>query len=135
MVEASAATKWRADRFVLLLHEPGAARQVVIAELNCGYQGSTNAMEFALSVSDAWQGRGIGQALVRWLEGRARERGAVCLYGDTFRSNGAALALARKLEFLTLNHHADWQLVRCEKMIGKAEPYDLGAIIVDCDDK
>jgi GNAT superfamily N-acetyltransferase len=120
LVEVSAVTKSRADCFVLLLENSGASEQIVIAELNCGYDNATNAMEFAVSVSDVWQGRGLGEALVRWLESRARKLGVARIYGDTFRSNGAALQLACKLGFLTLRHHADWQLVRCEKMIGGA---------------
>lgn len=118
LIEASAVAKGQADRFMLLLETSGASEQTVIAEIDCGYESATNAIEFALSVSDSWQGRGIGLALVRWMEGRARKLGVSRLYGDTFRSNGAVLTLARKLGFVTARHYADWRLVRCEKTIG-----------------
>lgn len=132
LIEVSTVTKCQTDRFVLLLETSGASEQTVIAELDYGYESATNAIEFALSVSDAWQGRGVGQALVRWLEGRAEELGVARLYGDTFRSNGAVLALARKLGFVTSRHYADWQLVRCEKMIGSPSVTNVSWAVQDC---
>lgn len=132
LIEVSAITKCQTDRFVLLLENSAASEQTVIAELDCSYESVTNAIEFALSVSDAWQGHGVGTALVRWLEGRARKLCVARLYGDTFRSNGAVLALARNLGFLTLRHHADWQLLRCEKVISRPQRIEVSRALEDC---
>jgi acetyltransferase len=52
------------------------------------------ACEFALSVSDAWRGRGVGTLLMEIIEERAKLRGAHYLVGDVLRSNQPMLALA-----------------------------------------
>jgi GNAT superfamily N-acetyltransferase len=68
--------------------------RAVVGEARYAFDGI--ACEFALSVSDAWRGKGVGTLLMGIIEERAQLRGAHYLVGDVFRSNQPMLELARK---------------------------------------
>ncbi|HTT55365.1 MAG TPA: GNAT family N-acetyltransferase [Streptosporangiaceae bacterium] len=83
--------------------------------------------DFGLVVADAWQGRGVGAALVRALLGRAQARGVTEVSMDVLPSNRAVLAMitshwaaartGRSADSVTvriplLPHHAQRQLGR-----------------------
>ena len=55
--------------------------------------------EFALTVVDAWHGRGVGGALLRTLVKRARALGYHHIVGDVLAANAPMLTLARRLCF------------------------------------
>ena len=55
--------------------------------------------EFALTVTDAWQGKGLGRALLERLCRYARAAGYRALYGHILQANHAMLELAQKLGF------------------------------------
>jgi acetyltransferase len=55
--------------------------------------------EFALVVGDAWQGRGLGRALLERLVRAAREAGYTALYGHILGANREMLELAERLGF------------------------------------
>lgn len=55
--------------------------------------------DFAIVLADAWQGRGLGRALMERLIARARRHGVRRLSGLTLASNTAMLALGRALGF------------------------------------
>jgi acetyltransferase len=59
----------------------------------------TRAAEFAVIVSDAHQGHGLGQHLMERLIAVARERGVRQLVGSVLRDNGQMLSLAKELGF------------------------------------
>jgi acetyltransferase len=59
--------------------------------------GST--AEFALTVADAWQGKGIGRALLERLCSSARDAGYAALYGNILADNHDMLHLAARLGF------------------------------------
>jgi ribosomal protein S18 acetylase RimI-like enzyme len=63
-----------------------------------GHGGGTVA-DLALAVADAWQRRGIGQALAARLVERARANGITVLTGSTLSGNRAARALLDRLGF------------------------------------
>ncbi len=52
--------------------------------------------EFAISVGDAWHGRGVADALMTTLLLAAREAGLHELYGDVLHANGRMLAFMRR---------------------------------------
>jgi GNAT superfamily N-acetyltransferase len=62
-------------------------------------QGCSDEAEFAIVLSDDWQGRGLGGALLSFLIAEARQRGVRRLIGTTISENSGMLALARKLGF------------------------------------
>jgi GNAT superfamily N-acetyltransferase len=75
----------------------------------------TGRCEFALSVADAWQRRGLGMLLLRLIECRARLVGARHLFGDVLRDNAAMKGLARKRSFSLHGPVADARLVEIVK--------------------
>jgi acetyltransferase len=55
--------------------------------------------EFAVTVRDSWQGKGVGAALMEALLNIAKERGVESIWGSVLGVNTHMLALARKLGF------------------------------------
>jgi acetyltransferase len=55
--------------------------------------------EFALTVADAWQGKGVGRALLERLCETARDAGYLALYGHILGANSEMLDLAARLGF------------------------------------
>ncbi|QCI67000.1 GNAT family N-acetyltransferase [Phreatobacter stygius] len=91
---------------------------LVVGEAIYAVEAATGISEFALSVADAWHGRGVGQALITSVECRAARAGSLILAGETLRSNDAMLALAAKSGFVTRRHPDEARLWRLEKVIG-----------------
>ena len=90
----------------------------LIGEARYAFDEEVASVELGLSVADAWQGQGLGRALLSNLQGRAAALGAVTLFGDTLRSNDAMQALARKAGFRFAPTPGDWRQMRFEKTIG-----------------
>jgi acetyltransferase len=55
--------------------------------------------EFATAVADAWQGRGIGQKLMRMLMEVARDKGLRVMESEVLARNAGMLELAEALGF------------------------------------
>jgi RimJ/RimL family protein N-acetyltransferase len=79
----------------LVAIEAETGRGVAVAR----YAGEPAASEFAITVADDWQGRGIGSALSRRLLSRAREEGVRALDATVLADNHASRALLRGLGF------------------------------------
>jgi acetyltransferase len=79
------------------------------------------ACEFALSVSDAWRGKGLGMLLMDIIEDRAKLLGAHYLVGDVFRSNQPMLALAHKLGFSVTQPVLDDRLFKVTKRLARLD--------------
>jgi acetyltransferase len=60
--------------------------------------------DIAITVADAWHGRGIGRRLLHKLVDHASTRGIARLRGDVLATNGAMLALARASGFRVAFH-------------------------------
>jgi len=93
--------------------------RTVIGEARYAFDGI--ACEFALSVSDAWRGRGVGTLLMGIMEERAKVRGAHYLVGDVLRSNQPMLALARKLGFAVTRPVLDDRLFKVTKRLSRLD--------------
>jgi GNAT superfamily N-acetyltransferase len=99
----------------------------VIGEARYALSPDRRECEFALSVADAWHGKGVGRLLLADLESRARTLGARRLVGDVLRTNEAMQALARKAGFGMAGVPSDAKLVRVVKDLAPAPtalPYD-----------
>lgn len=72
--------------------------------------GADDRAEFALSVADAWQGRGIGRALLASLARRIAPR-AAHLHGEVLSGNRRMLALAARAGFTLGTSRSDPRLV------------------------
>jgi GNAT superfamily N-acetyltransferase len=69
--------------------------------------------EFAISVTDAWAGTGLGSALLRTLVEAARNRGMRHMEGVVLAGNAAMLRLASRMGFTVTRHPDDFSLRLC----------------------
>jgi RimJ/RimL family protein N-acetyltransferase len=63
--------------------------------------------EVAVTVVDAWQGRGLGEGLLDALARRAREEGVTCFTADVLSDNLSMLGLMRHVGTVTLDRDAE----------------------------
>ncbi len=63
--------------------------------------------DFAVTVADEWQGRGVGTRLAARLIEAARSNGMTRLTALTLWDNGAAISLLRRLGFLRAGYDGD----------------------------
>jgi acetyltransferase len=78
--------------------DPAQARFLAVGRYAPNEDGTT--AEFALTVADDWQGKGIGRQLLERLCQRAREAGYHALYGYILDANREMLELAARLGFV-----------------------------------
>jgi acetyltransferase len=83
---------------IALAGEDGAEQEAGVAR--CALEDAAEGRwEFAIVIADAWQRRGLGEALLRALVQKSREAGATTMVGVTLSENRGMLALAQKLGF------------------------------------
>ena len=101
------------DELALLAVAEQGGREVCIAEARYALgDDAPLRREFAITVADDWQGRGLGGTLLRRLIRHAARRGLEGLYGDVQRDNGPMLQLARSAGLRLQRHPGDATLVR-----------------------
>ena len=94
-------------------------------ETMCGvvrYVRDGPSAEWAIVIADDWQGRGLGEALLRKLIDGARAVGIETLSDITFATNAGMLALARKLGFAITRETGDATLNRMTLDLRAASP-------------
>jgi RimJ/RimL family protein N-acetyltransferase len=104
------------DRFTLIAEVRHEAQEAVIGEASYAVESRTGLGEFAISICDAWQNRGLGSALLSALQSRAVSLGYFGLYGETFKTNDQMKALARKAGFAVAPSD-DWRAIRFDKRL------------------
>jgi acetyltransferase len=70
--------------------------------------------EIAMVVIDAWQGLGLGTAMMDALLAEARRLGVRCVYGDILADNDAMRAVVRRAGFVTRTMPGDAGVTRAE---------------------
>jgi GNAT superfamily N-acetyltransferase len=78
------------------------------------------AWDFGIVVADAWQGIGLGEALLTRLITRAEASGIAALSSVTLPENAGMLTLARRLGFKVRREPGDATLMRVERQLGAA---------------
>jgi acetyltransferase len=107
------------DTMALLATVPGAAGDetiIGVARYAADAPGAGTA-EFAVTVADAWQGRGIGTTLTRALFAYARERGLSAMRGTILAANTRMIELARELGMVVQPDHGDPSLVAATRAL------------------
>ena len=107
------------DRQMALVIErgvPGTERREILGLGGWIRLHGGNEAEFALLVSDAWQGQGLGTQLLRNLVQMARDERLERLTGVLLASNHAMLHVAKRAGF-TLSHALDTQEFRAELVL------------------
>ena len=106
----------RPDRFTLIAELRHDASEAVIGEASYAVESHSGLGEFAISICDAWQNRGLGSALLSALQSRAVSLGNFGLFGETFKTNDQMKALARKAGF-AVGRSNDWRAIRFDKQL------------------
>ena len=89
----------REHELALIATTPAQGRERQIGVARYVKESSPGEAEFAIVVSDDWQGRGLGTRLLASLVAAATSRGVRRLVGTTLSENAGMLALGRKLGF------------------------------------
>jgi GNAT superfamily N-acetyltransferase len=87
----------------------------IIAEAIQAIAPQSQRCEIALSVTGAWQRKGLGRLLLSHMECRARLVGVRYLVGDVLRTNDAMKGLARKAGFAIRGPFKDARLIEIVK--------------------
>jgi acetyltransferase len=89
------------DREVALVaeHRDAAGAPHIVAVSRYHSHPETGSAEFAVVVTDAWQGKGLGWHLMRRLIEVARQRGVKRLVGSVLAENAAMIRLTKDLGF------------------------------------
>jgi GNAT superfamily N-acetyltransferase len=96
------------------MEEPSGA--AMVAEASYAFDRNKNCGEFAISVADRWQRRGLGTALLCELQYRAVNLGFLDLFGETLKANEPMKMFARKAGF-EFTRSSDWRAVRFDKRL------------------
>lgn len=95
--------QWREVAFIAVTLKTGHERGVGVVRYVV--DDTEEIAEFAVVLSDAWQHRGLGRAMLSALIEHARRAGLQRLVGPTLAENDAMIGLARSLGF-TAQHEA-----------------------------
>ena len=104
-----------AGELALIAFAGAGSEAAMIAEAIAVMAPASRRCEIALSVTDAWQRRGLGTLLLSTMERRARLLGARCLVGEVLRTNDAMKGLALKAGFALRGPLVDARLVQIIK--------------------
>lgn len=88
-----------ADHLALVAEVFVEGRETVIAEARYVRRPDPTAAEFAVSVAEAWRGKGLASLMLGKLACRAAGAGVERIVGETLASNARMLSLARKAGF------------------------------------
>jgi acetyltransferase len=94
---------------IALYEERGKIRQVGVARYVTYLDG--RGCEFAIVISDDWQGRGLATELLRRLIDIARARGLEVMDGTVLRENRGMLSLAKELGFTRRSSRDDPEII------------------------
>ena len=103
--------------FAAVVFEHGTRRMIGEARYAPALDGS-GAAEFALAVSDRWQGQGLGTALFDKLLQHAERSGVARIQGDVLHNNNGMLHLAKQFGFVPRRHPDGAWLTRVERGLG-----------------
>lgn len=99
---------------------PGAEREIGVARYV--KEPGSDAAEFAIVLSDEWQGRGLGRRLLADLIAAAKQRGVRRLFGTTLSENKAMLALAQSLGFAVATDRDVAAIANLTLNLGASDP-------------
>jgi RimJ/RimL family protein N-acetyltransferase len=89
-----------ADHVALVAEVFADGRETVIAEARYVRRPERSTAEFAVSVAEPWQGKGLARLMLGKLVCRAGADGVERIVGETLASNARMLSLARKAGFV-----------------------------------
>jgi GNAT superfamily N-acetyltransferase len=106
----------KAECFALVAECRMDGRDIIVGEASYAFDPMNGCGEFALSVADDVQRRGLGSALLLALQSRAISLGYLDLFGEALKSNEGMKNFARKAGF-EITRSLDWRAVRFDKRL------------------
>lgn len=88
-----------ADHLALVAEVFTGGRETVIGEARYVRGADRESAEFAVSLAESWQGKGLASVMLSKLVCRAAAAGVTRMVGETLATNSRMLALARKAGF------------------------------------
>lgn len=107
-----------ADHFTLLAELRQEGQGTIIGETRYVYDAGARHGEFAISVADVFQRRGLGLQMMTAMERRASDLGHEMIAAETARANAEMRGLAKKAGF-TDTGLGDWQSVNLAKRLSR----------------
>ena len=104
----------------LVALDQAAGRECIVGVARYAANPDLESAEFAITIGDAWQGRGLGTALMRLLITSAVKGGFARLIGIVLRINAPMLRLANSLGFRELANPSDPEQVIVTLELGQA---------------
>lgn len=106
------------DNFTLLAELRAEGRGMIIGEALYAYDTTARHGEFAISVADAFQRKGLGLQMLTAMEMRAIDLGHETIAAETARTNAPMRGLARKAGFNDTGL-GDWQSIHFAKRLSR----------------
>ncbi len=105
-----------ADHFTLLAELRRQGRGTIIGETRYVYDAGARQGEFAISVADVFQRKGLGLQMMTAMEQRAGDLGHEMIAAETARANAEMRGLAMKAGFADTGW-GDWQSIHFAKRL------------------
>ena len=107
-----------ARRLALIAVVPDGDDELQLGVARCAFDDEApTRWDFAIVVADAWQGRGLGEALLLRLMEVADEAGVETLSSLTLSENHRMVSLARRLGFTARREPGDATVTRLERRL------------------
>jgi len=107
-------------------HEENGHRRTVAEARYVRDQTDPAKCEFAISVADEMQGRGLGSALLQFLETHASKNGVLEMTAETLRENTAMARLAKRAGYSIVTNFTDPRTVKLKKSLNQPNPASQG---------
>jgi len=106
------------DYFTLLAEFTLEGERTIIGETRYAYDATARSGDFAISVADVFQRRGVGLQMIAAMERHASNLGHDLIAAETARTNAEMRGLARKAGFEDTGL-GDWQSVHFAKRLSR----------------
>lgn len=106
----------RKTEFAIVIEGSGPLAGELIGGARLGDMGTGKAAEFAVTLRDEVQGRGLARQVLETVVEVAREAGCASVWGTISAQNTAMLGLARRLGFTIRRDPDDFSLMLAEKL-------------------
>ena len=110
------------DHFTLLAELRQEGQGTIIGETLYVYDAVARQGEFAISVADVFQRRGLGLQMMTAMEMRASGLGHETIAAETARANAEMRGLAKKAGFADTGL-GDWQSIHLAKRLSRQTPF------------
>lgn len=108
----------RPDHFTLLAELRQEGQSTIIGETLYAYDAASRHGDFAISVADVFQRKGVGLRMMTAMEQHARDLGHEMIAAETARANAEMRGLAKKAGFEDTGL-GDWQSVHLAKRLSR----------------